>query len=441
MFTAETISVGTELLMGEILDTNARFLARELKNLGIAVLRQTVVGDNPGRLADAMRCALSRTDIVICTGGLGPTEDDITKETLAKVLGVPLETDPEMLRMIESYFRARKIPMGETNKKQALIPVGGEALPNENGTAPGCYIRHGKGCVALLPGPPGEMKALFRKELLPLLKDYSSGTLVSHYVKVIGLGESRMAELAYAYLHMDNPTVAPYFKDGECYLRVTASGATEEAAERIAAPVVKKLLRLLGVNAYGVDISLAEAVIGLLKDKGKTVALAESCTGGGIGALLTDVPGASDVFGYGIVSYSNECKEKVLGVNPDTLKSFGAVSKECAQEMALGALALSGADCAVAVTGIAGPTGIGNANPAGNGNAVPARAGNAGSAAKPKASEKPAGLIFICATDGKRFEHIRLDTGRNDRGYNRTLAGKQALEALRKLLLKPEMRR
>jgi len=410
----EIINVGTELLLGEILNRDAQILCEKLASLGISVQRAVTVGDNPGRLKEDFLQALGRSDIVILTGGLGPTKDDLTKEVVAEALGLPLVEDAVQMARIEAFFRRRGYPCAQSNWKQALVPAGCTVLYNENGTAPGCFVRVGEKAadgykaVALLPGPPRELLPMLEQSLLPLLEPFGSGVIVSHYVRTVRLGESRMAELAGAFLDMENPTVAPYAKEGEAYLRVSAHGETREAAEAICAPVIKKLRDVLGNSVYGTDKELGEAVLDLLTIQGKTLALAESCTGGGIAARLTDIPGASRAFLCAFVTYSDEAKIAMLGVSRETLSSCGAVSAECAREMALGARERSGADIAVSVTGIAGP-------------------GKEG-------TDKPAGLIYLAATDGTRVLGEKLETGRADRGYNRAIAAKYALALARDLL-------
>ena len=404
----EIINVGTELLLGEILNSDAQILCDRLAGLGISVQRALTVGDNPGRLREDFLRALERSDIVILTGGLGPTKDDLTKEIVADALGLPLVEDVAQMASIEGFFLRRGLPLGESNKKQAMVPQGCTVLYNENGTAPGCFIRHGEKAVALLPGPPRELTPMLERSLLPLLAPFGSGVIVSHYVRTVRLGESRMAELAGAFLDMENPTVAPYAKEGEAYLRVSAHGATREAAEALCAPVINKLQNVLGNSVYAIDKDLAETVLGLLAARGKTLALAESCTGGGIAARLTDIPGASKAFLCAFVTYSNEAKVAMLGISRDTLEKHGAVSAECAAEMARGARERSGADAAVAVTGIAGPSAEG--------------------------TDKPAGLIYLAATDGTRMLGEKMETGRGDRGYNRVAAAKNALALARDLL-------
>ena len=403
----EIINVGTELLLGEILNTNAQFLCKELAAMGIAVRRVHTVGDNPERLKEDFLLALNRSDLVICTGGLGPTKDDLTKEAVCEALGIPLKEDPAQRKAIEEFFRRRGSACGTSNFKQALVPEGCAVLYNENGTAPGCVIQHGERLAALLPGPPGELRPMFETALRPRLLPCASGAIVSHHVKTVGLGESRMAELANDLLDMQNPTVAPYAKEGESYLRVSACAATREEAEALCVPVIADLKKILGNHVYSIDKSLEEALFDLLKGQSKTIAFAESCTGGGICAKLTDVPGSSEVFKYGFVTYANEAKQEMLGVRGETLSQFGAVSEECAREMAEGARKRARADIAVAVTGVAGP---------------------GGSAAK------PAGLIYLAAADGRRTLVRRLDTGRGDRAYNRVAAAKAAMALALELL-------
>ena len=404
----EIINVGTELLLGEILNRDAQILCDRLAGMGISVQRALTVGDNPGRLREDFLQALGRSDIVILTGGLGPTKDDLTKEVVAEALGLPLIEDAAQMANIEGFFRRRGLVLVESNRKQAMVPQGCTVLYNENGTAPGCFIRRGEKAVALLPGPPRELQPMLERSLLPLLEPFGSGVIVSHYVRTVRLGESRMAELAGDLLDMENPTVAPYAKEGEAYLRVSAHGETREAAEALCAPVIKKLQNVLGNSVYGIDKDLAETVLGLLTAGGKTLALAESCTGGGIAARMTDVPGASKAFLCSFVTYSNEAKMAMLGVTSETLSRYGAVSAECAREMALGARQRSGADIAASVTGIAGPSAEG--------------------------TDKPAGLIYLAATDGTRVLGEKLETGRADRGYNRVAAAKSALALVRDLL-------
>ncbi|MCL2531977.1 MAG: competence/damage-inducible protein A [Oscillospiraceae bacterium] len=408
MQVCEIINVGTELLLGEILNSNAQFLCRELAAMGISVQRVNTVGDNPQRLREDFTLALSRSDIVILTGGLGPTQDDLTKEVVAEALGLPLEEDAKQMQCIEEFFRVRCQPCVQSNRKQAMVPKGCTVLYNENGTAPGIYIAMDRKIVVLLPGPPRELKHMFNHALAPLLQQCGDGVIVSHHLRTMGIGEGRMAELCGDFLDSTNPTVAPYAKDGEAYLRISAAAACKTQAEDMCACTIKKLQNVLGNYAYSVDKPLEQVVLELLHAQDKTLAIAESCTGGSICKRLTDLPSASRVFGWGFVTYANEAKQNLLNVSRETISRFGAVSAECAQEMAQGALARSGASLALAVTGMASPADDTN---------------------------KPAGLIFLHATDGTRHKSLKLETGRSDRAYNRNVAAKQALDLVRQLLI------
>ncbi|MDR2753539.1 MAG: competence/damage-inducible protein A [Oscillospiraceae bacterium] len=405
----EILTVGTELLLGEILNTNARFLCKELAAMGIGVQRVLTVGDNPARLREDFLQALGRSDIVLCSGGLGPTPDDLTKEVVCEALGLPLAEDAAQRQAIKAFFARHGAPCSNNNFKQALVPQGCTVLYNENGTAPGCCLRTDEGkIVALLPGPPRELQPMFIGALRPLLRGKSSGAIVSHHLRTYGIGESRLAALAAPWLACQNPTVAPYAKDGEAYLRITAAAPTNEAAEALCAPVLAELQNLLKAFVYSVDKNLSASVLHLLKSQAKTISFAESCTGGAVAKSLTDLPGASEVFGYGFVCYANEAKQRLLGVAPTTLATHGAVSAECAEAMAHGARAQSGADLAVSVTGVAGPSAQG--------------------------TNKPAGLVYLAATNGNQTLHRQLNTGRDDRDYNRTVATKAALHLAWQLL-------
>ena len=406
--TAELIFVGTELLLGDILNTNAQFLSRQLAALGVSVLHQCVVGDNAARLADALRLALSRSDLVLTTGGLGPTKDDLTKEVAAEVCGFPLELHEESLAAMESYFSSKGIQMPQSNAKQAYLPKGAAIFPNTNGTAPGCAMETQGKWVILLPGPPREMKAMFTLSVLPFLRRFSESVLVSHTVRTFGIGESAMAERVSELLNMENPTVAPYAKNGEALLRVTAKAKDETAAEALMAPVLAEIKTRLGDVIYGVDVfGLEEAAVRLLKEKKLTVATAESATAGLVAKRLTDIAGASDVFHCGIVSYSNDIKARLLGVSEQTLKEQTAVCKDVAVQMARGALRQSGADIAVSITGLAGPG--------------------------KDALGRDAGLAHLALTDGKTVWHKEVRTGHSEndcRDFNRTVFASHALHLI-----------
>lgn len=408
----EILSVGTELLLGDILNTNARFLSQELAALGFSVLRQSTVGDNPIRLAAMVREALTRSDILIATGGLGPTADDITKEVCCEVLGFSLVYDETILDALTAYFTTRQLRMPESNKKQALIPVGGTVFRNGNGTAPGLACEKDGKCIIMLPGPPREMMPMFQNEVIPFLKKYSDAAIVSHTVKTFGIGESAMAERVGDLLWQENPTVAPYAKDGEALLRVTARAADEREAHALCMQTIERILPLLGDSVYGVDTdSLQHKAVELLLEKGLKVAIAESCTAGYTAKRLTDIPGASCVFDCGVITYSNAMKTKLLGVREDTLKTYGAVSEQTAADMARGVRTLAGADIGIGITGIAGPQSDG--------------------------SGKPAGLSYIALADKDTVEIERVQTGRaDDREYNRFITSSRALNLLRLYLLK-----
>lgn len=412
----ELVFVGTELLLGDILNTNAQYLSKKLAALGFDVMFQSVVGDNPERLRSVLEEALSRSDVIITTGGLGPTKDDLTKEICAGVFGLPLEMHEESLERIHEYFKAKNAPMPKSNEKQALMPRGSVVFKNNNGTAPGCAMEKDGKHIIILPGPPREMHMMFEEGALPYLRRFSDHVIISHSVRTFGIGESLMAEKAGDLLDMQNPTVAPYAKSGEALLRVTAKCENEKQAEELISPVVEEIKNRLGSMVYGIDLSsMEQAVVSLLKEKKLTVATAESCTGGLISKRLTDISGASEVFGCGVVSYSNEVKEKLLGVKKEHLEKYGAVSEVVAASMALGVQRLSGADIGVSVTGIAGPSSDG--------------------------TNKPVGLVYIAVTDGSSYRLKKLTTGHAEKGcrnYNRTVSASTALNEVRLFVLEKE---
>lgn len=379
--TVELISVGTEILMGNIVNTNAAWLAKECAALGLSCFYQSVVGDNEDRLKEQMKTSLERSDIVILTGGLGPTTDDLTKETAALLMGKKLVTDQHSLERVEAYFQVRGIEMTENNKKQALVPEGARVLDNDNGTAPGLILESGEKCIILLPGPPNEMKPLFEAQVKPFLKALSPCILYSRTVKLCGIGESKAAAMVQDMIDtQENPTIAPYAKTGEVHFRVTAQAQNEKEGKKLVKPVVKELKHRFGQAVFATkeEETLEKALADLLLEKGLTISFAESCTGGMIAGRLVNVPGVSKAFGTGYVTYSNKAKRKLLGVKKRTLKEFGAVSVQTAKEMARGALFASGADVAVSVTGIAGPDG--------------------------GTDKKPVGLVYIgCCVQGRTF--------------------------------------
>ncbi len=367
--TAEILCVGTELLIGDIVNTNAAFLSRHLANLGIAQYHQTVVGDNPQRLKEALTLALSRSDLVLMSGGLGPTYDDLTKETACACMGAKLELHQPSLDRIYAYFARRQRTMSENNKKQAMQPKGGIVFQNDYGTAPGCGIFNPDRTklAILLPGPPRELEPMFCEQVLPFLRTMTERCLVSRNVHIVGMGESSVEQiLKDKMIAAVNPTIAPYCQTGEVRLRVTASAKTHEEGLALCDAAIAELYETeVGPYIYGVDVDLAQAVVNALAARKQKIAVAESCTGGGIGAKLTAVSGASAVFDGGVISYANEIKARILGVSQENLDTYGAVSAPIAKEMAAGVMRLMGADYGISVTGLAGPGGATATKPIG----------------------------------------------------------------------------
>ncbi|MEY8231224.1 competence/damage-inducible protein A [Oscillospiraceae bacterium 50-16] len=355
--TVEILSVGTELLLGNIANTDAQMLSQGLSELGLNVYWHTVVGDNPQRAREAVSIAKKRADIILTTGGLGPTCDDLTKNVLAEAFGKQLVYDEGSARRIEDYFRRIGRTMTDNNLQQAMLPEGCVILENDWGTAPGCAFEAEGVHVIMLPGPPSECRPMFQYRAKPYLLSLSEGVIASHTIKFFGIGESSLeARLRDRMNAMSNPTLAPYAKEGECELRVTAKAPTDGEAQALLQPAVARLREMFGPLVYGVDVpSLEHVVIQGLKERGLTLGTAESCTGGLIAKRLTDVPGASAAFRGGIVSYTNEVKENVLGVPGHLLTQFGAVSQEVAAAMAEGTRRVLGCDIGLSSTGVAGP--------------------------------------------------------------------------------------
>ena len=355
--TVEILSVGTELLLGNIANTDAQMLSQGLSELGLNVFWHTVVGDNLRRAEEAVALAKQRADIIITTGGLGPTCDDLTKNVLAEAFGKKLVFDEESARRIRAYFQRIGRPMTDNNLQQAMLPEGCTILANDWGTAPGCAFEADGVHVIMLPGPPSECRPMFQYRARPYLLSLSEGVIASHTIKLFGIGESAMeARLRDQMNAMSNPTLAPYAKEGECELRVTAKAATDGEAQALLRPTVEQVKALFGDKVYGVDVpSLEHVVIQGCKEKGLTLGCAESCTGGLIAKRLTDIPGASAAFKGGIVSYANEIKTDVLHVPGHMLTQFGAVSQEVAAAMAEGARRALNCDVALSSTGVAGP--------------------------------------------------------------------------------------
>ena len=395
---AELIAVGTELLLGNIANTDAQMISQGLSELGIHVYYHTVVGDNPARLRSAVEIARRRADILITTGGLGPTCDDLTKQTLAQVFGRELVFDEPSAQRIRSYFQRLHPdrPMTENNLQQAMLPEGCTIFANDWGTI-------------MLPGPPRECRAMFTHRALPYLRALADGTIVSRTLKIFGMGESSVEALLRERMNaMTNPTLAPYAKEGEMELRITAKAPTEAEARDLIAPVEEELRDLLGDVIYGADVkSLEEVAFALMEAQGLTFGTAESCTGGLVAKRMTDLPGASAVLKGGVVSYTDEVKHNVLGVPQALLDQYGAVSPQVAEAMARGTRRVLGCDLAVSTTGVAGP------DPDDRGN--------------------PVGLVYV-ALAGAEFCHVQeLHLGRG-RAMVRSRASLHALDLVRRYL-------
>ena len=365
--TAELIAVGTELLLGNIANTDAQMISQGLSQLGINVYYHTVVGDNPQRVRQAVDIARGRADILITTGGLGPTCDDLTKVAVAQAFGKELVYHEPSAQRIRERFAARGTPVTENNFQQAMVPEGCTVLDNDWGTAPGVAFQAGGTHVLMLPGPPRECEKMFRHRALPYLQKLSDGVIASRTVKTFGIGESAAEALLRDLMNaLHNPTLAPYAKPTGTELRITAHAPTREEALRLIAPVEEQVKAILKDKVIGVDVdSLEEVCLRLLKERGLTVGTAESCTGGLMAKLLTDLPGSSAVFRGGVVSYTDAVKRGLLGVPEDLLARYGAVSPQVAQAMAQGARAALGCDLALAATGVAGPDPDDRGNPIG----------------------------------------------------------------------------
>lgn len=364
----ELISVGTELLLGNIVNTNANFLSKKCAELGFAMYYQTVVGDNEGRLYEAIINALKRADILIITGGLGPTQDDITKEVVAKVFNRELIIDQHSKNRIKNYFEDRytdknkkdNSTIPENNWKQAIKIEGSIVVDNKKGTAPGYIVEDNNKTILLLPGPPSEMISMFNNDIYDYLKQKQDQVFITKMVKLCGIGESRAETMIMDLIEQqDNPTIAPYSQAGEVHFRVTAAADSQEKADLLVEPVLDELRNRFKDNIYTIyeDENLEEVVVKLLKEKKYTLSIAESCTGGLLASKIVNVNGASSVFNEGIITYSNEAKVKHLGVKESTLKKYGAVSSQTAREMVAGVARLANSDTALAVTGLAGPGG------------------------------------------------------------------------------------
>jgi nicotinamide-nucleotide amidase len=407
---AEILAVGTELLMGQIANTNAQYISAKLPDVGIGVYYHDVVGDNPERLKQCLSLALSRSDVIIMTGGLGPTQDDLTKETVAAAVNRKLLLDQESLDKMTAFFNRLNRTMTQNNVKQAYLPEGSIVIRNRNGTAPGCIIEEGGKIIIMLPGPPSEMKPMFDETVLPYFAAKSEYRMESRFLRIFGIGESAMEDKLIDLIDAQtNPTIAPYAKDGEVTLRITARYLKGSIGEDIITPVENEIRKRLGDAVYSNENkNLEEVAAQLLLKSGMTISLAESCTGGLLAEKLTEIPGISSVFDRAIVTYSNRSKVEELGVNQETLDRYGAVSAQTAKEMSEGIRKKSLTDIGISVTGIAGPDG--------------------------GTPEKPVGLVFISLAhkDGVEVKKLELWGSRN---RIRNVAALHVYDMLRRYLI------
>ncbi len=404
---AEIICVGTELLLGNIANTNAVYISNKLSELGIDVFYQTAVGDNASRLKETFMNAFERSEVIIITGGLGPTSDDITKETIAKALKLPLVMDEASKNHIDDYFASTgRIPT-ESNYKQALAPNGSAVIQNPVGTAPGYCIEKSGKRVFLLPGPPNELTAMFESAVFPYLHGISDSALVSHYIRIFGIGESKIEEMLGDLVKSSNPTVATYASPGECMIRVTAKGNDDTVSEALCKPVIEKIKELFAENIYAIDAEgLDAATVNALIEKKLTLATAESCTGGMVAQKITSVSGSSKVFKTGIIAYSNEIKINELQIPHEIIEAYGAISEQTAAHMAINVRRLHGADLGVGITGVAGPD---------------------------KSEGKEVGLVYVCLADSQHIWVRKLNLGVGyDREKIRNFAAMTALDLARR---------
>jgi nicotinamide-nucleotide amidase len=409
---AEILTVGTEILLGDLVDTNSAYLGGRLAALGVSVYRHTTVGDNAKRIAAALREAASRVDLVITTGGLGPTSDDLTNQCLGEAAGREMVEYPEARRHVDEMFRRFGREPTPSNYKQAIFPDGSKLIPNPVGTAMGAMLELDGALVATFPGVPGEMRRMFEDTLEPLIRERSEGAIVSRTLWFTGIGESALAEQVQDLLDASAPTVAPLAGQGKVRLRVTSRAAIPEEAEKQINPVADEILARLGEYYFGEDDETLESALGkLLKERGATLALAESCTGGLLAKRLTDGAGASAYFVEGLVTYSNGSKERLLGVPKDLLVEHGAVSEPVAGAMAEGVRKVAGTDYGLSVTGVAGPDG--------------------------GSEEKPVGLVFVGVSDdeGTQVERLDLSAWRRSREAVRERSANRAFDLLRHRIL------
>lgn len=409
---AEIIAVGTEILLGDIVNTNAQYLSKELASIGIEVFHEEVIGDNEDRLLEAIEHGFNRSDIIITTGGLGPTQDDLTKETACKYFGMDLVMHEESYVALKNYFSRMNRELTENNLKQVYFPKESIVLPNPNGTAPGAILEKNNKYIIVLPGPPKEMKPMFDNYVKDYLKSKGDGLIKSNVVRALGIGESRAATKLKDFIENGvNPTVAPYAKEDDVILRISAKADNEEEAQALIDPVKKQIIEILGEDYYGEgeDNTIEQVLVKLLLEKNITIGTVESCTGGMIASRLVSCSGVSQVFLEGAVTYSNEAKMRTVNVKKETLDRYGAVSEETAREMAEGIAKRAGADIGVSTTGIAGPDG--------------------------GTDEKPVGLVYIgIYYKGKTEAYRYVFNGNRNKVRNRATV--TALDKVRRKILK-----
>ena len=408
---AEIIAVGTEILLGDIVNTNAQYLSKELASIGIEVFHEEVIGDNEDRLLEAIEHGFNRSDIIITTGGLGPTQDDLTKETACKYFGMDLVMHEESYVALKNYFSRMNRELTENNLKQVYFPKESIVLPNPNGTAPGAILEKNNKYIIVLPGPPKEMKPMFDNYVKDYLKSKGDGLIKSNVVRALGIGESRAATKLKDFIENGvNPTVAPYAKEDDVILRISAKADNEEEAQQLIDPVKKQIIEILGEDYYGEgeDNTIEQVLVNLLLDKNITIGTVEACTGGMIARRLVSCSGVSQVFLEGAVTYSNEAKMRTVNVKKETLDRYGAVSEETAREMAEGIAKRAGADIGVSTTGIAGPDG--------------------------GTDEKPVGLVYIgIYYKGKTEAYRYVFNGNRNKVRNRATV--TALDKVRRKIL------
>lgn len=408
---AEIISVGTEILLGDIVNTNAQYLSKELASIGIEVFHEEVIGDNEDRLLEAIEHGFNRSDIIITTGGLGPTQDDLTKETACKYFGMDLVKHEESYEALKEYFSRMNRELTENNLKQVYFPKESIILPNPNGTAPGAILEKDNKYIIILPGPPREMKPMFDNYVKRYLKSKGDGLIKSNVVRILGIGESMAATKLKDFIDEGvNPTVAPYAKEDDVILRISAKAKTEEEAQALIDPIKKQIIDILGEDYYGEgeDNTIEQVLVDLLLDNNITIGTVESCTGGMIASRLVSCSGVSQVFLEGAVTYSNEAKMRTVKVKKETLDKYGAVSEETAREMAEGIAKRAGADIGVSTTGIAGPDG--------------------------GTDEKPVGLVYIGVYyKGKTEAYRYVFNGNRNKVRNRATV--TALDMVRRKIL------